>query len=62
MTLLATKQEELTRKYKYLDIAIRAFSSKPRGEENGWVESMLKVAYYLSGGDGNGLVDCYIDV
>ena len=57
--LLATKQEGLIRKFRYLDVATRAFSSKPRGEEAGRVEVMLKVAYHLSGGDGNGLVDCY---
>ena len=59
MPLSATKQEGLIRKYRYLDVATRAFSSKPRGEEAGRVEVMLKVAYHLSGGDGNGFVDCY---
>lgn len=42
-----------------LDFAIGAFSSKPSGEEGGRVEVMLKVAYYLGGRDGSGLIDCY---
>lgn len=42
-----------------LEFAIGPFSSKPRGEEGGRVEVMLKIAYYLGGGDGSGLVDCY---
>ena len=51
-----------TRKDTYLDFAMGAFSSKPRCEEGGWIEVMLKVANYLGGGDGSGLVDRYAPI
>lgn len=54
-----SKEEGFEQKGRYLDFAIGAFSSKPRGEERGRVEVMLEVAYYLGGGDESGLVDCY---
>ena len=51
-----------TRKDTYLDFAMGAFSCKPRCEEGGWIEVMLKVANYLGGGDGSGLVDRYAPI
>lgn len=56
---VTSKRKDSTWKDTYLDFAIGAFSSKPSGEEGGRVEVMLKVAYYLGGRDGSGLIDCY---
>ena len=57
--LLPNRRDSLGKVRTYLECATGTFSSKPRGEESGRIEVVLKVAYYLGGGNGSGLVDCY---
>lgn len=53
-----SRQEGITLECTYLDFAIGALSSKPRGKEGGRVKTMLQIADCLGGGDGSGLVYC----